>query len=47
MGPLENFLLLIDAVKTRRVFEGKDNAKYLSFDSKGNPVLSCFYNVVN
>ncbi|XP_049926259.1 G2/M phase-specific E3 ubiquitin-protein ligase-like [Epinephelus moara] len=34
-GPTREFLtLLIDAVKTRRVFEGKDNAKYLSFDSK-------------
>ena len=47
-GPTREFLtLLIDATKTRRVFEGKDNAKYLSFDSKGNPVFSCFYIVVN
>lgn len=36
-GPTREFLtLLMDTIKTRRVFEGKDNAKYLSFDSKGN-----------
>lgn len=48
-GPTREFLtLLMDSIKTRRVFEGKDNAKYLSFDSKGN--IFCdffFYNVVN
>nr|XP_055036883.1 G2/M phase-specific E3 ubiquitin-protein ligase-like [Misgurnus anguillicaudatus] len=34
-GPTREFLtLLMDAIKTRRVFEGKDNAKYLSYDSK-------------
>ncbi|XP_072572064.1 G2/M phase-specific E3 ubiquitin-protein ligase-like isoform X1 [Paramormyrops kingsleyae] len=34
-GPTREFLtLLMDSIKTRRVFEGKDNAKYLSFDSK-------------
>ncbi|XP_057184324.1 G2/M phase-specific E3 ubiquitin-protein ligase-like isoform X1 [Triplophysa rosa] len=34
-GPTREFLtLLMDAIKTRRVFEGKDNAKYLSFNSK-------------
>ncbi|XP_059214157.1 G2/M phase-specific E3 ubiquitin-protein ligase-like [Centropristis striata] len=34
-GPTREFLtLLIDTMKTRRIFEGKDNAKYLSFDSK-------------
>ncbi|XP_057175463.1 G2/M phase-specific E3 ubiquitin-protein ligase-like [Triplophysa rosa] len=32
-GPTREFLtLLMDAIETRRVFEGKDNAKYLSFD---------------
>ncbi|KAL1249409.1 hypothetical protein QQF64_020414 [Cirrhinus molitorella] len=35
-APTREFLtLLLDNFKTRRVFEGKDNAKYLSFDSKG------------
>ncbi|XP_048015482.1 G2/M phase-specific E3 ubiquitin-protein ligase-like [Megalobrama amblycephala] len=34
-GPTREFLtLLMDTIKTRRIFEGKDNAKYLSFDSK-------------
>ncbi|XP_053284289.1 G2/M phase-specific E3 ubiquitin-protein ligase-like [Pleuronectes platessa] len=34
-GPTREFLtLLMDSIKTRRVFDGKDNAKYLSFDSK-------------
>ncbi|XP_056094039.1 G2/M phase-specific E3 ubiquitin-protein ligase-like [Rhinichthys klamathensis goyatoka] len=34
-GPSREFLtLLMDTIKTRRVFEGKENAKYLSFDCK-------------
>ncbi|RXN10701.1 G2 M phase-specific E3 ubiquitin- ligase-like protein [Labeo rohita] len=34
-GPTREFLtLLMDSIKTKRVFEGKDNAKYLSFDSE-------------
>ncbi|KAI2647765.1 G2/M phase-specific E3 ubiquitin-protein ligase [Labeo rohita] len=34
-GPTREFLtLLMDSIKTRIVFESKDNAKYLSFDSK-------------
>uniref|UniRef100_UPI0037E860EC G2/M phase-specific E3 ubiquitin-protein ligase n=1 Tax=Semicossyphus pulcher TaxID=241346 RepID=UPI0037E860EC len=34
-GPTREFLtLLMDAIKTRRILEGKDDAKYLSFDSK-------------
>ncbi|KAI2645997.1 G2/M phase-specific E3 ubiquitin-protein ligase [Labeo rohita] len=34
-GPTREFLtLLMDSIKTRRVYESKDNAKYLSFDSK-------------
>ncbi|XP_062256916.1 G2/M phase-specific E3 ubiquitin-protein ligase-like isoform X2 [Platichthys flesus] len=34
-GPTREFLtLLMDSIKTRRVFYGKDNAKYLSFDCK-------------
>ena len=45
-GPTREFLtLLMDSIKTRRIFDGKDNAKYLSLDSKGNPNLSRFYNV--
>ncbi len=36
-GPTREFLtLLMDAIKSRRFFEGKDDGKYLSFDSKGN-----------
>lgn len=42
-GPTREFLtLLIDAMKTWRVFERKENDEYLSFDSKGNLVLSRF-----
>ncbi|XP_034432618.1 G2/M phase-specific E3 ubiquitin-protein ligase-like [Hippoglossus hippoglossus] len=34
-GPTREFLtLLMDSIKTRRIFDGKDNAKYLSFYSK-------------
>ncbi|CAM4619131.1 unnamed protein product [Leuciscus chuanchicus] len=34
-GPTREFLtLLMDAIKTSRFFEGKDDGKYLSFDSK-------------
>ncbi|XP_053272707.1 G2/M phase-specific E3 ubiquitin-protein ligase-like [Pleuronectes platessa] len=34
-GPTREFLtLLMDSIKTRQVFYGKDNAKYLSFDCK-------------
>lgn len=34
-GPTREFLtLLMDTIKTRRVFEGKENGKYLSFDCK-------------
>ena len=44
-GPTREFTLLMDSIKTRRIFDSKDNAKYLSFDSKGNPYLSPFYNV--
>lgn len=40
-GPTREFLtLLMDTIKTRRIFEGKDNAKYLSFDSKGNTFVT-------
>ncbi|XP_048024784.1 G2/M phase-specific E3 ubiquitin-protein ligase-like [Megalobrama amblycephala] len=40
-GPTREFLtLLMDTIKTRRISEGKDNAKYLSFDSKGPRCLS-------
>ena len=47
-GPTREFLtLLIDAMKTRRVFDGKDHSKYLSFDSKGNPISSHLYNFGN
>lgn len=47
-GPTREFLtLLMDAIKTRRIFEGKDHAKYLTFDSKGKLFFLCFYNVVN
>lgn len=46
-GPTGEFLtLLMDIIKTMMIFEGKDNAKYLSFDSKGNTFMM-FYNVVN
>lgn len=39
-GPTREFLtLLMDTIKTRRVFEGKENGKYLSFDCKGNTFL--------
>ena len=42
-GPSREFLtLLMDEVKMRQVFEGKENAKYLSFDSKGNPFFVKF-----
>lgn len=42
-GPTREFLtLLMDAIKTSRFFEGKDDGKYLSFDSKGNSLFVTF-----
>lgn len=35
-GPTQEYLtLLMEAIRTRRIFEGKDYAKYLTFHSKG------------
>ncbi|XP_030592032.1 G2/M phase-specific E3 ubiquitin-protein ligase-like isoform X2 [Archocentrus centrarchus] len=43
-GPTREFLtLLMEAVKTRRIFEGKDHAKYLTFDSKAAEENEYFY----
>ncbi|XP_025764058.1 uncharacterized protein LOC106097720 isoform X2 [Oreochromis niloticus] len=40
-GPTREFLtLLMEAIRTRRIFEGKDYAKYLTFHSKGPCCLS-------
>jgi hypothetical protein len=42
-GPTREFLtLLMDAIKNRRFFEGREDGKYLSFDSKGNLVFATF-----
>ena len=33
----------MDAIKNRRFFEGREDGKYLSFDSKGNLVFATFW----
>lgn len=46
-GPTREFLtLLMDAIKTSRFFEGKDDGKYLSFDSKGNLLFVTFFDSI-
>ncbi|CAI5684391.1 unnamed protein product [Oreochromis niloticus] len=43
-GPTREFLtLLMEAIKTRRIFEGKHHAKYFTFDSKAGDENEYFY----
>lgn len=43
-GPTREFLtLLMEAIRTRRIFEGKDYAKYLTFHSKAADENEYFY----
>ncbi len=42
-GPKHEFLtLLMDCLRTRRIFDGPEDRKFITFDSAGNDVISSF-----